>query len=135
MCKRSEYSLSRKALQHIIERDIPTITRSIYLDNTYYCVSLEDWNPIFFKAIVGMPKYLAERFDCDDFAFAVAYRITEQTGLNGCRVALGNTHLGYHAYNLFITGSGELFYLEPQTLEITSVKDNELNYITDTVII
>jgi len=132
--KLTEYVITRTGLERIISRCIPTVTRSIYLDDRYYCLTLEDWNPIFWKVVTGLPKYLAERFDCDDFAFVVSYRITERYGLNGCRVALGNTPMGYHAYNLFITGSGELFYLEPQTLEVSPVSVNTLGYITDTII-
>ena len=101
-------------------------------DSTYYAFSLDDWKAIIPGVLKDMPKFLAEKWDCDDFAFLCMTRVAEKYEVNSCGVAVGNALGGYHAWNLFIAKEGDEFKLhalEPQHGTI----DPE-GYIPDTVI-
>ncbi len=108
-------------------------TDHVYIwDSQYWTVSLEDWKRIFDDVLSGLPKYLLDRFDCEDFAMIVMARILERYGLNTCGVAVGKVPFGYHGYNLFVEweeGQPKLHVLEPQTGEI-----DPQGYEKDTVI-
>lgn len=86
------------------------------LDSKYYYTKAEDWagvfNYIYFK--FNMPKYLADRMDCDDFAMLLKGLVTSFFGLNCFGVVFGNTPMGYHGWNVFRTDEGWLQF-EPQT--------------------
>ena len=85
-------------------------------DSTYYYTKAEDWAEVFdyiyFK--FDMPKYIAERTDCDDFALLMKGLVSAFFGLNYFGVVLGSSPMGYHAWNLFKADNG-LLQLEPQT--------------------
>ncbi len=109
-------------------------TDHVYIwDSQYWAVSLEDWKRIFNDVRSSLPKYLLDRFDCEDFAMLVMARVLERYGLNTCGVATGQVPFGYHGYNLFVArhdnGYFYLHVLEPQTGEI-----DPLGYNKDTVI-
>lgn len=101
---------------------LPASTEHYYLwDNSYWCVSLEDWKRIFDDVRRGLPAYVAEKFDCEDFAVVVTARVLERYELNTCGFAAGQSPLGYHGFNLFVAPDGDgfkLHVLEPQTGEI-----------------
>lgn len=82
----------------------------------YFYTKAEDWAKIFdwiyFKN--PMPKYEASRMDCDDFAIWMKGLVGANFGLNYFGIVLGNSPLGYHAWNIFRTDSW-LLQLEPQT--------------------
>ena len=82
----------------------------------YYFTRAEYWADIFdyiyFK--FDMPKYLAARFDCDDFAVLLKGLVASFFGLNYFGVVFGSTPAGYHAWNLFRTENG-LMQFEPQS--------------------
>ena len=86
------------------------------LDNIYYYAKSEDWAEVFDYIYFefNMPKYLAERMDCDDFAVLLKGLITSFFGLNYFGVVFGQTPMGYHAWNIFQTEAG-LIQFEPQT--------------------
>lgn len=85
-------------------------------DMTYYYTKAEDWAEVFdyiyFK--FDMPGYIAERMDCDDFALLLKGLVNAFFGLNYFGVVIGNTPMGYHAWNDFRTENG-LMQFEPQT--------------------
>lgn len=82
----------------------------------YYYTKAEDWAKVFdwiyFKQ--GLPKYETGRMDCEDFAIWMKGLVSANFGLNYFGVVLGNSPLGYHAWNIFRTDSW-LLELEPQT--------------------
>ncbi len=101
-------------------------------DSTYWAVSMEDWRTIFADVLKSMHSYIAERFDCEDFAFACMVRITEKYGLNTCAVVEGTSPGGEHGFNVFISVDNEVatrHILEPQTGEI-----DPQGYVMKTVI-
>lgn len=101
-------------------------------DGTYWVLSMADWQRVIQDALASLPKYLAEKFDCEDFAFLCMSRITEKYQINGCGVAVGKSPLGYHAFNIFVAWEGDKLVahiLEPQTGSI-----DPPGYSMDTVI-
>ena len=102
----------------------PLGLRELHLwDSRYFYCSHEDWGKVFAKVLLGMPKYTAEKFDCEDFAMLTSARTSELFKLNTCGTAIGQSPFGYHGFNLFVSEVG-LFYLEPQTGDIYSISEN-----------
>jgi len=86
----------------------------LYLwDYRYWYVSLEDWGKVFADVLLNMPKYTAEKFDCEDFALLTCAKVSEKYHLNTCGIAIGDSPWGYHGFNIFLSEAG-LYYLEPQ---------------------
>ena len=92
-------------------------------DRKYFYISHEDWGRIFTDVLMGMPKYIAERYDCENYAMLTSARVSERYQLNTCGICIGQSPFGYHGFNLFISDRG-LYYLEPQTGDIFDVKED-----------
>ncbi len=105
----------------------------VYLwDMSYYALSMADWKKVFADVLKDMPKYLVDKFDCEDYAFLTMSRVTERYEINTCGVAVGTIPQGAHGFNLFIAKEGDVFklhILEPQTGQI-----DPAGYEFDTVI-
>jgi hypothetical protein len=103
--------------------------KSIYLwDYSYWYVSLEDWGEIIRDVLLGMPKYTAEKFDCENFAMLTTTRVLERHQLNTMGIAIGKSPWGEHGYNLFVAmvdDATRLFILEPQTADIYPIEQPE----------
>ncbi len=87
-------------------------------DSAYWSFSLEDWRTVIQDVRAGLPIYLAEKFDCEDFAFLMMTRVAERYKVNTMGVAVGQVPFGYHGFNLFVAmeaGQPKLHILEPQT--------------------
>ena len=98
--------------------------RELHLwDSRYFYCSHEDWGKVFAKVLLNMPKYTAEKFDCENYAMLASARTSELFKLNTCGIAIGQSPFGYHGFNLFVSEAG-LFCLEPQTGDIYSVSEN-----------
>ena len=86
------------------------------LDVKYYYTTAKEWaevfNWIYFK--FAMPKYAADRMDCDDFAFLLKGLVASFFELNYFGVVIGRTPLGCHAWNILRT-EDEVWQFEPQT--------------------
>ena len=107
----TEYELSSRDLQEQLQ---PLGLEKLYLwDSKYWYVSLEDWGKVFADVLLNMPKYTAEKFDCEDFALLTSAKVSERYRLNICGIAIGDSPWGYHGFNIFLSEVG-LYYLEPQ---------------------
>jgi len=91
-----------------------SIKADMLWDTYYYYYSFSDWLRVFDDILANMPKYTTDKFDCDNFALLTCARIMEKYHVNGCGIAIGDSPMGYHAWNIFIVET-ELFYMEPQT--------------------
>lgn len=69
---------------------------------------------------------------CEDFAFLCMSRITEKYQINGCGVAVGQSPLGYHSFNVFV--AWELDKLTAHILEPQTGSIDPSGYSMDTVI-
>ena len=98
--------------------------RELHLwDSRYFYCSHEDWGKVLAKVLLGMPKYTAEKWDCENYAMLASARTSELFKLNTCGIAVGQSPFGYHGFNLFVSEAG-LFYMEPQTADIYSIGEN-----------
>ena len=117
----TEIEMSASDLKNLLE---PLGLRELYLwDNKYFYCSHEDWGKVFAKVLLGMPRYTAEHFDCENYSMLASARTSELFKLNTCGIAIGQGPRGYHGFNLFVSEAG-LFYLEPQTGDIYSISEN-----------
>lgn len=106
-------------------------------DYNYWYVSLEDWGKIFEDVLLNMPKYMTDKFDCENFAVLVAGRVSEKYKLNTCAIAIGQSPFAYHGYNLFIAdvdGEAKVFILESQNGMIYPIEEPE-GYLPELILI
>ena len=98
--------------------------RELHLwDSRYFYCSHEDWEKVLAKVLLDMPKYTAEKFDCENYAMLASARTSELFELNTMGIAIGQSPFGYHGFNIFVSKAG-LFYLEPQTGDIYNIVEN-----------
>ena len=106
------------------------------MDASYFYATGEDWaralSYILFE--FERPKWVAERFDCDDAAFLLHSLFASFFGLNTCAVAFGTIPSGYHSWNLLRTDVGWLQF-EPQTGEIFELGDPLKQYKPEVVLL
>mgnify|MGYP003149852659 CR=1 FL=1 len=107
---------SQEVKQEIVDLKLKLLSPSL-LDffQDYYYTTAEGWAEVFDYIYFrfDMPEYIAGRMDCDDFAFLMKSLISAFFGLNYFSVVLGDSPLGYHAWNLFRTEERHM-QLEPQ---------------------
>jgi len=72
------------------------------------------------RKVYKFPKYRKARMDCDDFAILLKGLISSEFGINDCAIQLGNTPMGYHAFNL-VRVEDRRVVIEPQTGEVFEV--------------
>ena len=84
-----------------------------HLDAKYWVCSRVDFEAIIRWDWTDKKKYVAEKYDCDNFAFSFKARMDRKFHLNN--VGLVIDYSGKHAYNcvIFSDGTAELF--EPQS--------------------
>ncbi len=114
----TEYQLSGQEVGDLCK----DVKDHVYVwDNTYLALTMVDWQIVFDDVLRGLPKYVAEKFDCEDFSFLVTSRVLEKYQLNSCGFAVGQSPRGYHGFNVFVVkgpGSFALHTLEPQNGQI-----------------
>ena len=107
----------------------PLGLRELHLwDSRYFYCSHEDWGKVFDKVLLNMPKYTAERFDCENYAFLASARTSELFKLNTCGICVGQSPWGYHGFCLFLSrvdNEDKLFILEPQNGLIYPIEEPE----------
>jgi len=75
------------------------------------------------RKVYPFPKYKTAVMDCDDFAILMKGLMSAEFGINVFGVALGNTPMGYHAFNL--ARVEQIWVLiEPQTGEVFEIGEN-----------
>ena len=83
------------------------------LDNKYLVTNQADMKKIIDWDWTDNRKYVAEKYDCDNFAFSFKAMVDRKFGVNN--VGLVIDYSGGHAYNIIVfnDGTGKLF--EPQS--------------------
>jgi len=98
----------------------------------YWYTNAEGWADIFnyIYCEFPMPKYVASRCDCEDFAIHLKGLVSALFGLNYFAIAVGDAPAGKHAFNLFRDDTG-LMIIEPQTANyfILGEQEYEPEYI------
>ncbi len=99
----------------------PTLT-SIELPDIFMVTThLDSLKKVLKRDWTNRIKYLAEKFDCDDFAHMLSERLNFYYGLTSVLEVWGNTSKGYHAFNLVVVQDGEKLIarlIEPQSDDI-----------------
>lgn len=99
-------------------------------DGTYYLPTIQEVQEILSKSESDRRTWLAERFDCDDFAYVLKGEMSVHAydtgdiryGLCVGMVWANFTWVkGYHAVNWFIASDGTLRFIEPQNDSIYDV--------------
>lgn len=84
------------------------------------------------RKVYPFPRYQPARMDCDDFAILMKGIMSAEFGVNDFGIALGDTPMGYHAFNIARVEERWVF-IEPQTGEVFEMGIN--GYRCDRVII
>jgi len=114
-----EYQTDKTILSRMLAAE--DIGTDMLWDSFYYYYSFGDWVRVFDDILANMPKYTTDKFDCDNFALLTVARIMEKYHVNGCGIAIGDSPMGYHAWNIFITQTS-LYYMEPQIGKVLDLK-------------
>ena len=122
----TEFEMDANQLGNMLN---PLGLRELHLwDNRYWYTIHEDWGKVFSEVLLNMPKYVADRWDCEDYALLTTARVGELFKLNTCGVCIGQSPWGYHGYCLFLSrpeNKDRLFILEPQNGLIYPVEKPE----------
>ena len=102
-------------------------------DAWYYYPSWEYWDKVFINVMAKLPKYVPEKFDCDNFAHYVSVLCARYFGINTCGVVEGYADVGNgipqrHKWNVFFDG-GDFYQLESQTYGMILDLDVDSKYI------
>ena len=92
-------------------------------DRKYWTVSSEDWGKIIRDVLLNMPKYISERYDCDNFSRTCACRVASKYFLNTMGVVEGEQDGARHKWNLFFSDDLDIFMLEPQNSMMYDMSD------------
>lgn len=93
-------------------------------DGSFYLPKLDEVRDILGESSADRRTWMAERFDCDDFAYVLksemsvhAYESSSLRYALCVGIVWGNFDWvsGYHAVNWFIADDGELRFIEPQS--------------------
>ena len=118
--KPKEYWVGREWLSSELAFRLVSLSSIKLKDNNYFYVSLTDLIPMLSEARRGVPKWVADKWDCDDFAFYTMAIVGLKFGINTVGYCEGNnpdfvdaTGNDRHAWNIIYTEECFYFY-EPQ---------------------
>ena len=83
------------------------------LDNKYQVTSQKDMKKIIDWDWTDNKKYVAEKYDCDNFAFSFKAMVDRRFGVNN--VGLVIDYSGGHVYNIIVFTDGSVRLFEPQS--------------------
>ena len=107
-------------LRQILASAAPTANIQM-ADNWKFLCNYEDVALFLAQDQTNKLEYIAEEYDCDDFAF----RLMGQFSVPGwAHLALGICWTGTHALNCFIDEERKLWFLEPQNDTITGTLED-----------
>jgi len=84
-----------------------------WLDNKYIAVPKQEFQKIIDWDWTDNKKYIAEKYDCDNFAFSFKARVDRRFHVN--TVGLVIDYDAGHAYNIIIFADGTSKIFEPQS--------------------
>ena len=100
----------------MLKRDVSKAiggAKMTWLDNKYVAVSEKEFQKIIDWDWTDNKKYVAEKYDCDNFAFSFKARVDSKFHIN--TVGLVIDYDGGHAYNIIIFSNGTSKIFEPQS--------------------
>ena len=92
----------------------------LLLDRKYWTVDIYGWLKIIDNWKKNKYNYIADRFDCDDFALLMAGLVAYTCYKSGFKkqLAFGIAWSNIHAYNLYVDKNLTVWVWEPQTASI-----------------
>ena len=115
-------------------RDLPFNWKKLkFTDGYYYIPTFDDWVKIVNYLKKKVPKYLSDKFDCEDFADWFRVKTAETFGINTLATVYGWVPSGRHGWNIFYAKDDGWFQLESQTGEIRDIDNPE--YKPDEIVI
>ena len=100
----------------MLKRDVSKAiggAKMTWLDNKYVAVSEKEFQKIIDWDWTDNKKYVAEKYDCDNFAFSFKARVDRKFHIN--TVGLVIDYDGGHAYNIIIFSNCTSKIFEPQS--------------------
>lgn len=88
------------------------------LDRVYWTVTRKEFEAILAADWTDRKRYEKERYDCDNFAFAVKSEIAQAHGINSIGIVIDDS--AQHAYNIVVFSDGEVVLFEPQTDKVVA---------------
>ena len=111
--------------------------KRLHLDSKYWACSKKEFEDWIEWDWTNKKRYVAEEYDCDNFAFSFKARCDRKIGINS--VALIIDYSGGHAYNLVCYTDAKAELYEPQSDRWVSISTsrsrNEMYKFTDGYII
>jgi len=123
-----EFPIDVSELNKLI-RALPVAWRDIDLDdNYYYFTDWTGWGKIIEYLKPNRPKYLAEKFDCDNMAKWHSVEVARLFELNTCAEVEGWADVGRgvperHKWNIIFDGDS-FYQFEPQTGVVMEIDDS-----------
>ena len=134
--KLAEYEITANELSQLAHTIFPMAKLELW-DYRFWYVSLVDWGTIIRDVVINLPKYTIDKFDCENFGKQISCRVDAKYLLNSCAIAIGDSPMGRHGYNVFVARVDDvpkLYILEPQTADIYAPED-ESGYVPDTILV
>lgn len=99
-------------------------------DEKYHLESWDIWKQIIETDWTDQKKYLKDYYDCDNFSYSFAARMSEIYGINA-GIVHGwiynkdtNKQIGGHLWNVILTKEGDLYFYEPMNDNYVEAKTN-----------
>ena len=96
-------------------------------DRVYGLTSVEEAKEYSETTKVAIRKWISEKYDCDEFSFA----LMGYWNLDLFQFSFGIAWSNFHAFNIFVDNNKNIFVVEPQTnkfIPIEKAKTNGLYY-------
>ena len=121
--RRRRKAVEKSNPRHMNSEQITTALRSlrgyregkwqrINLDNKYWVCDKIEFQKVVDANTIDEKKYIVDKFDCDNFAFAFKAQVAMQYNLNN--VGLVIDHSGGHAYCVVVFSNSSAQLFEPQ---------------------
>jgi len=107
---------------------LPRWTLKLCFDAKYRIPHIDELRQILRSDWLDKKQYVAEYFDCDDYAFALKSHFAEQHQINGIGVVIDP--ISRHAYNIALVHEDttviRCYIIEPQTDEVFPINKRPL---------
>lgn len=109
------YSMTWQALKAMLaSHNVELMLKSQFVpDGDIFYTDRESWTKIIPFLTFPADDYVADAADCDDYARWASAASSKLFKLNGCLECWGHMPLGFHGFNLVITGSESFALHEP----------------------
>ena len=122
----AEKIYTNKDVAAAVARSNAAALQVVVLDSKYWAVDIDTWKLILEYTGVDQGQYRADRYDCDDFAFAFKAAVSRKLAVNGVGIVVDWS--GKHAYNAILVADANglvIKFIEPQSDGLV-IQDEEM---------